>query len=177
MSHTCSPSLTCPTACRRRSLPTRPRSPRPPPAAIEPAGHRRGPGVARGYRRHHRKDHRVVAVEQDGVLFGRKIVEEGAGGALGGGRDLLDRRLGVALRREQAQGLPLDCLFGLELLALSQPSTEWRDRVRHQAATPLSLTLSPAGRGDSCRAGRNNAIRIAPTIIIAPLTSMTSDIP
>jgi hypothetical protein len=70
-------------------------------------------------RREGREHLRVRRVEQDDVLLGREVPEEGARRDLGGGGDLLDGRDVVALRLEQSQGMLLDGGARLGLLALA----------------------------------------------------------
>ena len=72
----------------------------------------------------------IELVVQDHGLLGGEVAEERALGDLRGLGDLLDRRLGVALGLEQAQGVLLDRRAGAGLLALTQAAGLVAQQVR-----------------------------------------------
>ncbi len=75
-------------------------------------------------------DHRrVVLVGEDEVLLGGEVPEEGGRGDLGGGRDLVDRGVLVALLGDQPVGLAPDGLAGLQLLPLAQRQRRLQHRL------------------------------------------------
>src|SRR5205823_3743156 len=119
-------------------------------------------------------EQRVVGVQDDDVLFGREVVEEGARRDLGRLRDLLDGGRLVALLLEEAHGLALDGLPGPLLLALPQPA---RGKAFQSAARSGTMEASARSAAAGAREGRNRPMRRAPASIRPVHTSSTSAIP